>query len=286
MRVLMQSGLRPMVLRLYDPFDTLMALGKQDDEDASESFLDGLSNGLQLLGNFKMAQSTTRAVQGLLGRVKNGAIAGALSVPGVLNRVVHALPSACLLIVGFEGPESRVNDDLWRAGQLLTEAGGTDAGPKPGEHWLRRRYDVSFKQSKVYGAGAFVDTMEVATTWDRLFPLFVAVREAVTPYALVMAHFSHAYTDGCSIYFTFAATRRDPKKALELYERLWTAALDAAASVGATASHHHGVGLAKKRAMVAEHGEMLRVWRSVKDTLDPKGIMNPGKLFPDGAGSV
>ena len=38
--------------------------------------------------------------------------------------------------------------------------------------------------------------------------------------------------------------------------------------------------------MVEEHGNMLRVWRVLKDTLDPKGIMNPGKLFPDGAGGA
>jgi FAD/FMN-containing dehydrogenase len=37
--------------------------------------------------------------------------------------------------------------------------------------------------------------------------------------------------------------------------------------------------------MVEEHGNMLRVWRVLKDALDPHGIMNPGKLFPDGAGS-
>ena len=32
MRGVMQAGIRPMVLRLYDPFDTLLAMGKEKKE--------------------------------------------------------------------------------------------------------------------------------------------------------------------------------------------------------------------------------------------------------------
>ena len=50
---------------------------------------------------------------------------------------------------------------------------------------------------------------------------------------------------------------------------------------GGSLSHHHGVGLNKKDAMRAEHGEMLRVWYALKESIDPGNIMNPGKLFPE-----
>jgi alkyldihydroxyacetonephosphate synthase len=287
MRTLMQSGLKPMVLRLYDPFDSLMALGKGDGEKEPQGgFLDGLSTAVGILGDLKIARSASSIADRLFAKIKNGAVSGALATPMVVNRIIHSIPSPCLLIVGFEGKSSRVQDDMWRGSRILRETGGSDAGSKPGEHWLRHRYDVSFKQSKVYAAGGFVDTMEVATTWDRLYHLFTAVREAVSPLALVMAHFSHAYPGGCSIYFTFAAFKRDAAAAEAHYDRLWNTALKAVTSVGATVSHHHGVGLSKKGAMAAEHGEMLRVWRAVKDALDPHGILNPGKLFPDGAGRV
>ena len=159
-------------------------------------------------------------------------------------------------------------------------------GAGPGEHWLANRYSVSFKQSRLYQAGAFVDTMEVSTTWDRLEALYEEVRRAVAPHAFIMAHFSHAYREGCSIYFTFAASRSGSDRAELHYERIWQSALGAVHKVGASASHHHGVGLLKRDAMVEEHGNMLRVWRVLKDALDPKGIMNPGKLFPDGAGGA
>ena len=70
-------------------------------------------------------------------------------------------------------------------------SGDQDAGEGPGEKWLSR-YNVSFKQSPMYAAGAFVDTMEVATTWDNIYSLFEEVRDAVV---LRTCHgsFSHAY---------------------------------------------------------------------------------------------
>ena len=54
--------------------------------------------------------------------------------------------------------------------------------------------------------------------------LYHSVRAAIGRHAVVMAHFSHAYADGCSIYFTFAGTRPSPAA-----ERLYDA-------IGATAS--------------------------------------------------
>jgi alkyldihydroxyacetonephosphate synthase len=163
----------------------------------------------------------------------------------------------------------------------LRAAGGRDLGPGPGERWLSHRYDVSFGLSRIFAAGAFADTMEVATTWSGLVPLYRAVAEAVAPHAFVMAHFSHAYEDGCSIYFTFAAAAlagEGRAGAEERYDAIWQAGLSAATAAGATVSHHHGVGVSKAAFMKAEHGESLAVLRGLKRVLDPQSIMNPGKL--------
>ncbi len=288
MRLVMQAGLRPMVLRLYDPFDSLMALGKEpkpeEDSQGKLAAVGELVKGWrERLG---MAPSEEPLHRRALAGLHRKSIASALAMPSVVNRLAHMVPSPCLMIIGFEGADESVQRESWRGRQILVEAGGTDAGSQVGEAWLVKRYAVSFKQAKLYQAGAFVDTMEVATTWDRLEALYEGVRAAVEPHAFIMAHFSHAYREGCSIYFTFAGFRRQPDRAEALYDRIWAAALDAVHRAGGTASHHHGVGLSKKNAMVAEHGEMLRVWRALKDALDPDGIMNPGKLFPDGAGGV
>ncbi|HUB11582.1 MAG TPA: FAD-linked oxidase C-terminal domain-containing protein [Acetobacteraceae bacterium] len=53
-----------------------------------------------------------------------------------------------------------------------------------------------------------------------------------------------------------------------------------ALSLGGSCSGEHGVGIGKREFLAQEHGEeALAVMRSVKQALDPRGILNPGKIF-------
>ncbi len=47
-----------------------------------------------------------------------------------------------------------------------------------------------------------------------------------------------------------------------------------------TSTGEHGVGLGKRKFMVREHGPALAVMRDLKQSLDPHGILNPGKVLP------
>ena len=65
-------------------------------------------------------------------------------------------------------------------------------------------------------------------------------------------------------------------RAWELDKKIVARAL----ALGGSCSGEHGVGLGKREFLEVEHGpETLAVMRSVKNALDPRGILNPGKIF-------
>lgn len=55
--------------------------------------------------------------------------------------------------------------------------------------------------------------------------------------------------------------------------------VEAAITMGGTATAEHGVGIGKRRFMTLEHGASLNTMRAIKATRDPNGILNPGKIF-------
>ena len=259
-RALMQAGLWPSVLRLYDAVDTHIG-GKLAQKPRSAD-----RAGRSVLKQLR------QAVLGVPG-LRRHLLDLPLALPGLVNRLASGLGKEVLLIVGFEGPSSLVDAQLTAATALLRE--GRDLGPAPGEAWYNHRHDVSYKAAPIFAAGGFADTMEVAATWSKLPGLYQSVVSAISRHAFVMAHFSHAYPEGCSIYFSFAGAGK-----VEVYDRLWTEALEAAHASGGTVTHHHGVGPLKAAAAAREAGAAVRVWREIKARLDPDDRMNPGRLFP------
>ncbi|MFO0724845.1 MAG: FAD-binding oxidoreductase [Myxococcota bacterium] len=287
-RRMLRAGLRPAVVRLYDALDTFLGRGHgEEDDEASEvrsleaiatharGFYDDLVRRFQRKGE----GGGSSRLGSLLVRQTVRAVLGA---PMLLNKAISALPDDCLLILGFEGQPALVGAEFQAARAIAESVGAEDLGPGPGDHWLKNRYNVSFKASKAWASGAFTDTMEVASTWDRLLPMYKAVKTAIGREAFVMAHFSHAYPEGCSIYFTFAGAAGDPsapEAVIERYDRLWRTAIAAVHETGGTLSHHHGVGELKAEGMAREHGPGgMRLLAALKAGFDPKDVMNPGKL--------
>ncbi|MCB9779980.1 MAG: FAD-binding protein [Alphaproteobacteria bacterium] len=262
MRRIMQAGLWPSAMRLYDPLDTALNRTTKDKKPHKQR------EGVGLLGRMREALTRVPTLRGHLADLP-------LALPGLVNSMVGGLGDEVAMILGFEGPAAVVDAQVAVAQTLLTA--GRDLGAGPGERWFGHRHGVSYKLAPVFIAGGFADTMEVAAPWSRLEALHDGVRQAIARHGLVMAHFSHAYPEGCSIYFSFAA-----RGELATYDALWTDALDAAAAAGGTVTHHHGVGQLKSRAAAREAGHALRVWWELKDRLDPEDRMNPGRPFARG----
>jgi alkyldihydroxyacetonephosphate synthase len=214
MRAVMQSGIRPLVMRLYDA------------EDAA-------------FNGFDLAEGE------------------------------------CALVIATAGLKEVAEADADAVEKLAGAA--RQLGDEPWERWQRHRFDLSAERLKnvLEPAGAYLDTIELAAPWTALRELHARVKTAIAVGGLALCHFSHAYEQGCCAYFTFGGSADGEPEARAAYLRAWEGAMSAASDLGATISHHHGVGQARARWVAGEMGGWMRVWRAVREGLDPEGIMNP-----------
>jgi len=58
------------------------------------------------------------------------------------------------------------------------------------------------------------------------------------------------------------------------------ALVDDALARGGTCTGEHGIGLGKLAYLEREHGDLVPLYRGIKQLLDPNGILNPGKVVP------
>jgi alkyldihydroxyacetonephosphate synthase len=155
-----------------------------------------------------------------------------------------------------------------------------DLGEEPWQRWQTHRFDISGELLRTFleTPSSFLDVIEVAGPWSALPQLHARIKRAIAIGPIALCHFSHAYEQGCCAYFTFGGSAENEQEARSAYGRAWEGTMTAALELGATISHHHGVGQARARWIGDEMGGWMRVWRAVKEGLDPEGVMNPRAL--------
>lgn len=204
----------------------------------------------------------------------------------------RGLENGALLIAGFEGTAEEIARERRRFAAIARRLGAKYVGRSAGMEWYDNRFRLPYLRDSMLDRGVGIDSFETATTWSGLDRLYAATRSAIEnaigetaprPGArgIVMCHISHAYRDGAGLYFT-ALFPRALDGEIAQWQAIKRAATDAILANGGTLSHHHGVGQDHLPWMATEKSELgLQVLRAIKHTLDPKSILNPGKLIPD-----
>ncbi len=237
------------------------------------------------------------------------------ATPAVLRLYDHTesarnfdLTDQSVLVVLDEADEHLLEATLAILDAECAAAGALPLGDEIVERWVGHRNDVS-ALAPLYRAGIVVDTIEIAARWSTLPTLYDACVSSLLDLdgtVAASAHQSHAYVDGACLYFTFAGRMPEgrwdapdstgPAVAGEAeadawaegyYTSAWRVVMDTVRARGGAISHHHGVGINRGRFMADALGGALDVLVGLKDSLDPRGILNPGKLgLPSPFGEV
>ena len=276
LRDLAQSTTKPLSLQLYDPLDTYLSglIGRHTSKVAP-SLPPGLSGLVQRLGNG--LRSKVRAPQQKLQHRLQSYL---LAYPTWTNRLVRLSSESCLLVVGYEGTQSDVEEAISNAIGKAQSRGGEDLGSSRSMSFLEMKHQAAFRQPLVYKIGGCVDVLEIASSFENVTRLYEEMMQELSDLCVVMANFGHTNNHGCSISFSFALREKDPTILEERYNRVCRKAMKVLSKNGGVLAHHRGIGIAKRDWISSEIGAGVDMIRAMKRVLDPKNIMNPGTLIP------
>ena len=210
---------------------------------------------------------------------------------GVASRGLNAIgyrADRSLLILGVTGDRAAARFAYQEARAVARRHGGLLTGQTIGKTWRKGRFLTPYLRNTLWEAGYAIDTLETALPWSKTLAAAGAIKNAIreafgacNERVLVFAHLSHVYLDGASIYVTCLWPRSgDPHQTLAHWKAMKSAASNAIVSYGGTISHQHGVGLDHAPYLKVEKGATgVRMIESIRQSLDPGRILNPGKLI-------
>lgn len=184
-----------------------------------------------------------------------------------------------ILFVGSRGIRQIAEAEMSALSTIAARHGAKELGPAGAEAWMGRRFDFSTVEKLLDTPGGYAETIEVAHNWSEINGLHAALKSALEPLAdEVLAHFSHVYNQGTSMYVILLGQADTDDEAILRLEKIWSTAMAVCLEKGAELSHHHGGGLARSPYAEQSLGSAHLVLRKLKAALDPADILNPGKL--------
>jgi D-lactate dehydrogenase (cytochrome) len=188
------------------------------------------------------------------------------------------LPEKPHLFIEFHGSEAGVKEQAETFGEIAAENGGegfkwTDTTEARNALW-KMRHNVAYSMLAL-NPGSRALTTDICVPISRLAEAVARSRADIDDSPLIGAIVGHV-GDGnfhCG-YLVDPANADEVKEAKRLARKLNKMALE----LGGTVTGEHGVGIGKKEYMVEEHGDAYAIMGDIKRMLDPKNILNPGKM--------
>jgi len=119
---------------------------------------------------------------------------------------------------------------------------------------------------------------DITVPRSRLSEMVKQIERIARKYRLLIGTFGHA-GDG-NLHPTFLTDWRNSEereRTKSAIEELFVAAVE----MGGTLSGEHGIGISKAPFLPREFNEAtIETMKAIKKALDPKGLLNPGKIFP------
>jgi len=202
----------------------------------------------------------------------------------VIQRIEEVTPlglpltAEAILLFELDGVSEAVKKETEEVVDCCKKTGAIDVRPardtnEAENFWTARRAGFS----AIFGNAPTVLAEDVTVPLNRIPELIGRIRRCARTYDLTIVIIGHA-GDG-NLHPAILTNRKDPAhyaRAEKALDDIFAAALD----LGGVLSGEHGIGLEKKRFLKqALPAEAINLLKEIKKVFDPKGILNPGKIW-------
>lgn len=191
------------------------------------------------------------------------------------------LAEAPMLFFEFHGSPASVAEQAETVQAIAAEHGGTgfewSATPEDRTRLWTARHNAYFACLNLR-PGARVLSTDVCVPISRLADCIVATEADVAATGLPIILLGHVGDGNFHLGINVdPASHDEMARAEALNRRLVARAIE----MGGTSTGEHGIGMGKLEFLEREHGAAaLAAMRAIKRALDPKNLMNPGKVLP------
>jgi len=203
-----------------------------------------------------------------------------LSIRGFNSHAGYDMPERPTLFLEFHGTEASVAEQADTVGEIAGDHGclgfnWTANAEERSRLWSARHDAYYAQQSLRPGARGYVT--DACVPISHLAEAILETAEDLKTSPLLAPLVGHV-GDG-NFHLAILINPDDPDEKAEA-ERLGSRISERAIRLGGTVTGEHGIGIGKRKFMEAEHGDAWAVMGDIKRTLDPRGILNPGKIVP------
>jgi D-lactate dehydrogenase (cytochrome) len=185
------------------------------------------------------------------------------------------------LFFKFSGTPDAVKEHISQVRQIGQKNGGSDfeftADAQEQQQLWSARKESLWSMLALKKEGEDIWSTDVAVPVSRLADLLAISKKELDDLGLFASALGHI-GDG-NFHESILYDASDPEQRKKVEDCVYRM-VDRALEMEGTCTGEHGVGVGKKGSLVKELGEeTIDVMKAIKRSLDPYGIMNPGKIF-------
>ncbi|MDO8282834.1 MAG: FAD-linked oxidase C-terminal domain-containing protein [Thermodesulfovibrionia bacterium] len=186
--------------------------------------------------------------------------------------------SEALLLIEVDGSSDLVRKDADKIASICANM-GADVSIADGAYARERLWESRKALSPaLYHLKPDKINEDIVVPRTKIPQIIRSIKLIEEKYNLMIVNFGHA-GDG-NIHVNIM-TDRDNKEEYQMAQRAVKDIFEETLKLGGTISGEHGVGITKSKYLRMELSDAsIGLMRSIKDVFDPRGIMNPGKIFP------